>query len=952
MQRFLQERDRYGPGLERRLRSEWQKRVFSPRQPRPQELALTEAPGNERHPVWSPDRRTIAFSTNSLDTNGNNRLDKNDGTGDRFRIWLMDPSGSNARPAIPESDLPPTVPRGDELFPSWFSDSATLAFVISAAGVTDIYTVNLRTSPVQVQQRTFGLRSVKRIAVAPSGAEIAFERNNQIFLLALDTGAIRQLTTVGVNRNPAYLPDGRILFESNLDPNTNQPGAFFHVWVMRGDGQNQRPITSGRQNDTEPAPVFFTHPETELGRRGFRVAFTSDRNGNRDIFLSDENGTNIKQVSVTGNRTQEFQSTVEPFPFESGKVERVAFVTTRSGNEDIWLISSFDIFPPLLSDQFGNPILPTVTPKINLPGDTVTLEAKVFDPESGVDRVYAIFKSADDPLFLWAVHNEGFPDGASQQNPGDQAAIAHEVDWFIVNFNPDTGQEGNPPLINTLELMYQAGFGFDVDRFWQLVQPYAIELFDDGTHGDRKANDGIFTRRIVLPNTPHDYYVDIVPFDKVGNFPANFIAMAVGTFNMVMPTSSDHRQPDVNVIVTSDGQILIPNRQLFVIPNVGYDNITGCTSKPFTADRQTLLISDYACGQKWTTARAFELGNFQVVFNIFIPPDQIIFVPLNYPGIPTEAYYFGDILPAPFIVPFNLQKRVLTFRFTLGWHAPFPTSDSVAVWRTMCRGPISEEILSLYLPRSFADPVMQTTRLHAERAVVWLNPYPGTLWVDKGTLEDPVTQGKLARFLSRGGRLFISSGQDLGWGLTINGQVTNDFLTNFAKARFSRVVGGFYGDYSFDLISGYRAERHKLQGRQAAPSVPAGLFEWGQGIVFNYDWVTVDLQVRDPDQERHGTAAGIELLGFNYRPDLTYDPPANSIPAPDLWAMAVKTRWSWTRWTSLQAPLQLTPTLRAAPTLPSSIATPPPTIASSPSSSRWKRSTAAIGTSRLIKSIL
>jgi hypothetical protein len=57
---------------------------------------------------------------------------------------------------------------------------------------------------------------------------------------------------------------------------------------------------------------------------------------------------------------------------------------------------------------------------------------------------------------LWAVHNQGFPDQASGGNPGDQAAIAHEVDWFIVNFDPDTGQEGSPPLVNHLELMYRA----------------------------------------------------------------------------------------------------------------------------------------------------------------------------------------------------------------------------------------------------------------------------------------------------------------------------------------------------------------------------------------------------------------------------------------------------------------------------------------------------------------
>ena len=858
LQKALQERERFGPGLENRLRSEWQQRTLKSRQVRAQETPLTQAPGKELNPAWSPDGRFIAFTTNSVDSNGNGRLDSGDGVGQRFRIWLMNPDGSNARPAIPESDIPPTVPKGDELYPAWFPDSATIAFVISAGGVTDIYTANLRTSPVRIQQRTFGLRGVRRISVAPSGAEIAFEQNNQIFLLALDTGRIRQLTTSGVNRNPAYLPDGRILYESNLDPATNQPGAFFHIWVMRGDGQQQRPLTSGNQNDTEPAPVYFTNPNSNLGGQGFRAAFTSDRNGNRDIFLVDETGTQVRQVSPVGNRTQEFQSTVEPFPALPGTIERIAFVTTRSGNEDIWLISSFDIFPPLLSDRFGNPILPKITPKINLPGDTITLEAAVYDPESGVDKVYAIFKSADDPMFLWAVHHQGFPDQASGGNPGDQAAIAHEVDWFIVNFDPDTGQESNPPLVNTLELMYQAEEGRNVQAFWQQIQPYAIELFDDGTHGDQKAGDGIYTRQIKLPLTPRDYYVTIVPFDKAGNFPTNLTWMALGTnddYSMVMPQPGDHRSPDVQIITTQQGRILLPNRRLFAIPNVGYDNVTGCTSKPFAADKGVLFVSDYACGQKWTTERASGLGNFERV--------------LNYPGIPTEAYYFADILPPPLVVPFSTQKFATEWSLRLGLHCPFPDSSLVAIWRTLCRGPVPEEILNLYLPRPFIDPILQTTRLHAERAVVWLAPYTGSLWVDKGTLEDPVTQGKLSRFLSRSGRLFIASGQDLGWALTINGQVSNDFLTNFLKARFSRVVGGFYGDYSLDLITGYQAHRHKLQGQLIA----AGVHDWGQGLVYDEPKWTFDSppQLRDPDQERHGTASGIELLGFAYLD--TFDPP-------------------------------------------------------------------------------
>ena len=59
-------------------------------------LQLTDSPGFDENPAWSPDGTKIAFQTNR---EGN------------FALYIMDPDGSNA---LPLTDFP-----SDALWPSW-----------------------------------------------------------------------------------------------------------------------------------------------------------------------------------------------------------------------------------------------------------------------------------------------------------------------------------------------------------------------------------------------------------------------------------------------------------------------------------------------------------------------------------------------------------------------------------------------------------------------------------------------------------------------------------------------------------------------------------------------------------------------------------------------------------------------------------------------------------------
>jgi TolB protein len=86
---------------------------------------------------------------------------------------------------------------------------------------------------------------------------------------------------------PSWSPDGtRIAFTSRRDGN-------FEVYVMNADGSGQTNITNNPANDSGP----------EWSPDGTRIAFSSRRDGNRDgnyeVYVMDADGTDQTRVTTT-----------------------------------------------------------------------------------------------------------------------------------------------------------------------------------------------------------------------------------------------------------------------------------------------------------------------------------------------------------------------------------------------------------------------------------------------------------------------------------------------------------------------------------------------------------------------------------------------------------------------------------------------------------------------------
>jgi TolB protein len=181
---------------------------------------------------------------------------------------------------------------GENWLPAWSPDGTRFAFTSTRDGNSEIYVANRDGSNVRRLTNHPNIDSTP--TWAPSGTQIAFTSDRsgtpQIYVVAADgLGAVQRLTSEPYADRPTWSPApfNEVAYAARTGPG-------FDIKVIDVATRQVKQLTFGEGSNESPA----------YAPNGRHLAFMSTRAGKAQIFTITRDGKNLKQVTKSGNNYQ------------------------------------------------------------------------------------------------------------------------------------------------------------------------------------------------------------------------------------------------------------------------------------------------------------------------------------------------------------------------------------------------------------------------------------------------------------------------------------------------------------------------------------------------------------------------------------------------------------------------------------------------------------------------
>ena len=231
--------------------------------------------------------------------------------------------------------------------PALSPDLNWIAFVSNRTGNNEIFV--MRTDGSGLTNVTNDGNDDQSPTWSPDSNNIAFQSNREgnyeIYAMAMDGGGLSNLTNTSPadDVQPNWFEGKAILFTTNnsIVFTSNREGDQ-EIFVMDADGGNQINLTNSHPgNDSQP----FAAPAGDL------IAFTSDRTGNLEVFTMNVDGSG--QINLTDHPAQDQMATW------SADNRYIAFTTNRDGNNEIYTMERDGANPYNLTKNPAQDIYPS-----------------------------------------------------------------------------------------------------------------------------------------------------------------------------------------------------------------------------------------------------------------------------------------------------------------------------------------------------------------------------------------------------------------------------------------------------------------------------------------------------------------------------------------------------------------------------------------------------------------